>query len=295
MFVYLLNVGVFICVYAILASTLNVMIGYAGVFSLAHAAFFGIGAYVAAFVAINVSSSLIAVLASSVLTAGVLSLIIALPALRVRDEYFVVVSLAIQILCVTIFSEWKGFTGGLGGIVNIPLPEILWGSVSTPMQFFLLALACLAAITLIIGLIVRGSFGRSLMAVRDNESAALALGKNVALLKTLAAALSSGLAAVAGVVYAYYLSFINVQSFTLDTSVLVMAMVIIGGSGTIFGPIVGAALLTVLPNALSYVSFLPQSEIGSIQQLLYGLAMILMMIFRPGGIVGAGRSKRSGN
>lgn len=295
MSVYLLNVGVFICIYAILALTLNVLIGYAGVFTLAHAAFFGIGAYVAAFVAMNLSSSLVVVLVASVLTAGILSLIIALPALRVRDEYFVVVSLAIQILCVTVFSEWKGFTGGLGGIVNIPLPEIFWGTIATPMQFFLLALGCLAVITLIIGLMVRGSFGRSLMAVRDNESAALALGKNVALIKTLAAALSSGLAAVAGVVYAYYLSFINVQSFTLDTSVLVMAMVIIGGTGTMFGPIVGAALLTMLPNALSYVSFLPQTEIGSIQQSLYGLAMILMMIFRPGGIVGAGRSKRGGN
>ncbi len=292
MSVYLLNIGVFICIYGILALTLNVLIGYAGVFTLAHAAFFGIGAYVATFVAMNLSASLVVVLIASVLTAGILSLIIALPALRVRDEYFVVISLAIQILCVTVFSEWKSFTGGLGGIVNIPLPEVFFGTISTPMEFFLLALGCMAVITVIIGLVVRGSFGRSLMAVRDNESAALALGKNVARIKTLAAALSSGLAAVAGVVYAYYLSFINVQSFTLDTSVLVMAMVIIGGTGTMFGPIVGAALLTMLPNALSYVPFLPPTEIGSIQQILYGLAMILMMIFRPGGIVGRSRSKR---
>lgn len=288
MIAYLLNLGVFFCVNAILAVTLNLIIGYAGIFTMAHAVFFGIGAYTAAFVAIHFTSSLIVVTLAAMLAGGALSFVVALPALRVRDEYFVAASLGVQMLGVTIFSEWKSFTGGLGGVLNIPLPTIFGYEISTPIEFFILALSGLALVVLISRSLARGSFGRNLMAVRDSESAALALGKNVAAIKTLAIVLSSSLAAIAGTIYAYYLSFINVQSFTVDTSVLIMAMVIIGGAGTIYGPIVGAATLMLLPSALSYLWFLPKTEIGSIQQIIYGLAMVLLMIYRPGGMVSSG-------
>jgi len=288
MIAYLLNLGVFFCVNAILAVTLNLIIGYAGIFTMAHAVFFGIGAYTAAFVAMNFTSSLIVVTLAAMLAGGALSFLVALPALRVRDEYFVAASLGVQMLGVTIFSEWKAFTGGLGGVLNIPLPTIFGYEISTPTEFFILALSGLALVVLISRSLARGSFGRNLMAVRDSESAALALGKNVAVIKTLAIVLSSSLAAIAGTIYAYYLSFINVQSFTVDTSVLIMAMVIIGGAGTIYGPIVGAATLMLLPSALSYLWFLPKTEIGSIQQIIYGLAMVLLMIYRPGGMVSSG-------
>ena len=133
---------------------------------------------------------------------------------------------------------------------------------------------------------LRSSFGRNLQAIRDSESAASAFGKNVAAIKTLSVVVSASLAAVAGALYAFYLGFINVESFTMDTSVLLMAMVIIGGAGTVLGPIVGATLLMLLPSLFSYLPFLPATEIGSIQQIAYGLAMVLLMIFRPGGIVG---------
>jgi branched-chain amino acid transport system permease protein len=91
-----------------------------------------------------------------------------------------------------------------------------------------------------------------------------------------------------GALYASYLAFINVESFMLDTSVLIMAMVIIGGTGTQLGPIVGAIVLLSLPSAITYLNFLPQSEIGAIQQIIYGAGMTLLMLFRPGGIVGSG-------
>jgi len=145
-----------------------------------------------------------------------------------------------------------------------------------------------------IRILVRSSFGRSLKAIRDDETAASALGKNVALLKTLAVAVSSALAAVAGSLFAFYLSFINVESFVLDVSVQVIAMVIIGGTGTLFGPVVGAAIVLLLPAALSYLPYLPPTEIGSIQQIVYGLAMVLLMIFRPSGLWGYGQTAGEG-
>jgi len=285
---YLLNLGILIAVYSILAVTLNFIMGYAGIYSLAHAVFFGVGAYAGAYVALNVSASIFVTVPVAMACAAGLSLLLALPALRVRGEYFVAASLGLQVLAVTIFSEWKSVTGGIGGLIGIPAVDIAGLQIYRPIDFFLLSLVALGFVILLIRMLVRSSFGRSLTAIRDSESAAAAFGKNVALIKTISVVISAALAAVAGALYAAYLSFINVESFMLDTSVLIMAMVIIGGTGTQLGPIVGAALLLLLPSGLSYLNFLPQTEIGSIQQILYGLGMAILMIFRPGGLVGRG-------
>ncbi len=289
---YLLNLGVLIAIYAILAITLNFIMGYAGIFSLAHAVFFGIGAYVAAVVSMHVSASIFVTMPAAMLAAAVLSLALALPALRVRGEYFVAASLGLQMFAVTVFSEWKSFTGGLGGLVGIPAVKIFGQEVYRPASFFPIALAVLAAVVAITQILVRSSFGRSLTAIRDSESAAEGFGKNVPLIKTISVVISAALAATAGVLYAGYMSFINVESFTLDNSVLIMAMVIIGGTGTSWGPVVGAALLLLLPGLLSYLSFLPQADIGAIQQIIYGLGMAALMIFRPGGLVRRGSPQR---
>jgi len=287
MFAYSLNLATLICINAVLAITLNFIIGYAGIFSVAHAIFFGVGAYTAANVALYVNGSMFVAVPIAMAAAAALSLALALPALRVRGEYFIAASLGLQVIGVTVFSEWKSATGGIGGLIGIPPANLFGRDIVDPVEFLVLAATCLALTVLVIGVLVRSSFGRNLKAIRDSESAALAAGKNVALIKTLSVVLSSSLAAVAGALYAFYLSFINVESFTLDTSVLLTAMVIIGGTGTRLGPLVGAALLMLLPGLLSYLWFLPPTEIGSIQQIIYGAAMVLLMIFRPGGIVGS--------
>jgi len=286
MLAYLQNIAVLFCINAILAVTLNFIMGYAGIFSLAHAVFFGIGAYAAAWTALHIDASLWLCLVVGMSLAGVLSLLLSLPALRVRGEYFVAASLGIQMIAITIFSEWTSVTGGLGGLVGIPPPQVFGLELTTPSHFVPLGVLGLLAVLVITTVLSRGSFGRSLMAIRDSESAAQAAGKSVAVIKALSVALSAALSAVAGVIYAFYMSFINVESFMLDASILLMAMVIIGGTGTILGPIVGAAVLMALPAALSFVPFLPSTELGNIQQLIYGACMVVLMLFRPGGIVG---------
>ncbi len=286
MWAYLNNLAVLITINAILAVTLNFVLGYAGIFSMAHAVFFGIGAYTAALVSMKLGAGFLLSTAIAMGVSGLISLALALPALRVRGEYFVAASLGLQMLAMTLFSEWKGVTGGIGGITNIPAARFPGFEITTPAQYLILALTCLALVMITIAVLVRSSFGRSLKAIRDDETAAWAFGKNVAVIKTMAVVLSSSLAAVAGSLYAFYLSFINVESFTLDTSVLLMAMVIIGGTATLFGPVGGTILILLLPAALSYLPGLPQTEIGSIQQMVYGLAMVLLMIYRPGGLFG---------
>lgn len=287
---YIFNLVNLIAIYAILAVTLNFIMGYAGIYSLAHAVFFGLGAYTSAWVAQHVHPSVFLTFPAAMIVAGALSLLLALPALRVRGEYFVAASLGLQVLAVTIFSEWKSFTGGIGGILAIPPANVFGIEVYKPASFAILSVVTLAIIVVLINLMVHSSFGRNLRAIHDSESAAASFGKNVPMIKTISVMFSAALAAVAGALYASYLSFINVESFTLDTSVLVMAMVIIGGTGTVAGPIVGAALLMLLPSLISWFDFLPQTEIGALQQIIYGLGMTLLMIFRPGGIVG----RRSG-
>lgn len=287
---YIFNLVNLIAIYSILAVTLNFIMGYAGIYSLAHAVFFGLGAYTSAWVAQHVSPSIFVSYPAAMVAAGAVSLLLALPALRVRGEYFVAASLGLQVLSVTIFSEWKSFTGGIGGVLAIPPVDIFGLEVFRPAQFAVLSVIVLVVVLLVINALVHSSFGRNLRAIRDSESAAASFGKNVPMIKTISVVISAALAAVAGALYASYLSFINVESFMLDTSVLVMAMVIIGGTGTVAGPIVGAALLLLLPSVISYFDFLPRTEIGSLQQIIYGLGMTLLMIFRPGGIVG----RRSG-
>lgn len=290
MLAYLQNIAVLFCINAMLALTLNFIMGYAGIFSLAHAIFFGVGAYATAYIAMYGTDSLLICMTASALISALLSMALALPALRVRGEYFVAASMGLQVIGVTIFSEWKSITGGLGGMIGIPRPKLFGYVFNDDGMFLILAFVMLLIVIGVTALLVRGSFGRSLMAIRDSESAAQSYGKHVNAVKTISVAVSAGLAGVAGSLYAFYMSFINVESFMLETSILLMAMVIIGGTGTLFGPVVGAALLMSLPAALTYLPFLPPSELGTIQQIIYGLAMVLLMMFRPGGLVG-GRSR----
>lgn len=290
---YLLNVLIFICVNGILAVTLNFILGYAGIFSLAHAAFFGIGAYVAANMAIHVSPDLFLGTGAAMAVCMALSVLLALPALRVRGEYFVAASLGLQIIAVSIFAEWHWATGGLGGLVGIPAPTIFGIRIVGPLPMAVLAVISLALVVAVVSVLVKTSLGRSLTAIRDSESAALAFGKRIAATKVLSVAISAGLAAIGGALYAYYVRFVNVESFMLDTSILLMAMVIIGGTGSLFGPILGAIMITSLPPLLSYVPNLPAQHIGSIQQIIYGMAMILFMVFQPGGLIAFFGKRRS--
>ncbi|MDQ1077699.1 branched-chain amino acid ABC transporter permease [Pseudoroseomonas cervicalis] len=292
MIAYLLNLATLATIFGILAASLNLLIGYAGIFSIAHAVFFGLGAYAGAQLALLwVPDVLLACLVGAALS-GALSLCLALPALRVRGEYFVAASLGLQMMAVTVFSEAHALTGGHGGLVGIPPATLLGLDLADPARFLALCLVLLGGALLLIRLLMRGSFGRALMAIRDSESAAEAFGKDVRALKTLAVALGCSLAGVAGALFAFYMAFVNVESFTLEQSILVMAMVIIGGTATLAGPLIGVLLLLLLPAGLSFLPFIPPTQIGAVQQLVYGLAMVLLMIYRPAGLAGLATGRR---
>lgn len=286
MIAYLVNLATLVAIFGIAAASMNLLIGYAGIFSLAHGAFFGIGAFTAAQIALKLSPDLLLGCAGAAILSVALSLCLALPALRVRGEYFIAASLGLQMFAVTVFNEAHSITGGHGGLAGIPQATLLGLEVGTPWRFLAMSSVALALSLLLIRVLMRGSFGRALMALRDAESAAMAFGKNIPVLKTLAVAVGCGLVGIAGALYAFHISFVNGDSFTLEQSVLLQAMVIIGGAGTLAGPLVGTLLILLLPAALTFLPFIPATEIGTVQQFIYGAAMTLLMIFRPGGIAG---------
>jgi len=289
---YLLNLAQLAAIFGLLSVSLNILIGYGGIFSVAHAVFFGLGAYAGAHVALDLFPDLLLAALAAALIAGLLSAALALPALRVRGEYFVIASLGLQMLATTVFTEAQAITGGLGGLVGIPPPTLVGFTLADPLVFLFCCLAFLALALALVRQLMRGSFGRALMALRDSETAAEALGKNVALIKTLAVVLGTAFAGIAGALFAFQEAFVNVESFTLDQSVLILAMVIIGGAGTLSGPLIGTLLLLLLPAALTFIPFIPPTDIGAVQQLIYGLAMTLLMIFRPAGLAGRAMGRR---
>lgn len=283
---YIFSILTLVTIYGIAASSLNVLVGYAGIFSVTHAIFFGVGAYTGAqFALLLIPDVFLACLVAG-LVSGVFSLLLAIPALRVRGEYFVAAALGLQMVGVTVFSEAHALTGGHGGLVGIPPPSLLGIDVSSQGRFLLVCVVLLAAVLYVIRALMRSSFGRALMSIRDNESAAESFGKNVPKLKTLAMFVGCALAGVAGTLFAFKLMFINVESFTFEQSILMLAMVVIGGVGTLSGPLIGAIILLSLPALLSFIPFIPPTEIGTVQQFIYGALMTLLMIFRPSGIAG---------
>jgi branched-chain amino acid transport system permease protein len=291
MFGYILNLLILVSISGILAGSLNFIIGYAGIYSMAHAAFFGIAAYTGALIALHVSTSLLVAIPVAMAICAVLSLVISLPSLRVRGEYFVVASLGLQMIAFTVFSEWKEVTGGLGGLTGVPVATIFGFSLRSLESYLVVSLVCLALVTLLIYALAYTSFGRNLRAIRDNEVAAAAFGKNPTVIKTIAVAISSALCGIAGVLYAFHVSFVNPETFTVDQSVLIMATIIIGGTGTVFGPILGALIIHLLPAGLTFLTFLPARELASLQQIIYGAAMVLLMIYRPSGLIGRANVK----
>lgn len=285
---YLANMMVLLGIAVILASSLNLMVGYAGIFSVAHAVFYGVGAYTAAKVALGYSDSFLLATAAAMLVSGAVSFILAVPVLRVREEYFVVASIGFQIVASTIFVSWNSVTGGMGGLAGIPPARLLGWQLASPVDYMILTGICVVVVLAVLTLLVRSPFGRALKAFRDDEVAAVALGKDPLALRVAATTLSGALAAVAGSIYAFYISFVNPESFTLDYSVLVLAMVIIGGAGSLVGPVIGAVFITLFPALLNFLH-IPNQYIGPVEQLIYGAAIVLLMVFWPSGLASVGR------
>lgn len=282
---YVLHLAVMICIYSTLAVSLDVLVGRMGVLSLAHAASYGIGAYTSALLAVHAGWPFVVAVPAGMTVAAVLSLFVSLPSMRLHGEYFVIATFGFQLILFSIFNNWMDVTRGPLGIVGIPRPAILGREVSTNAEFALIAIVFAFLAFMIVGLLSNSPLGRVLNAIREDELFAKACGKATLCFKVTAFAVSSALAASAGGLYAQYVTFIDPTSFTLMESVLVLSMVIIGGSGSLRGPLLGAIILVSLPEALRFIG-LPPAAAANLRQIIYGALVVIMMLVRTQGLVG---------
>lgn len=282
---YLLHIFILIGIYIILSVSLDLIAGFAGLLSIAHAAFFGIGAYVAALLALNVHSPFLANIICAILLSGAIGALVGWPGLRIKGDYFVIATFAFQVITFSILNNWVSFTGGPMGLPGIPQPNIFGWEVSEHWEF-LLVVGVLCAFTLWFSRrIVNSPLGRILKAIREDEVFAEAAGKNIAAYKVLIFAVGAGLASIAGVMYAHYITFIDPTSFTVMESIFIISIVIIGGAGSLWGAVVGAIVLVILPEILRFVG-MPSSIAANMRQIIYGGMLVAFMMWRPQGLMG---------
>ena len=282
---YIIHILIMICIYSILGVSFNLILGYTGLIAMCHAAFFGIGAYTAALVCIHFGANFLIGMAAGMLVAGIIGLLVALPALRVRDEYLIVTTLALLMIIYTIMMNWLDVTRGAAGLSGIPRPRFFGLEISTPIQFLPLMVIFGLICVLISRRIVTSPFGRALKALREDEVAAQSLGKNIASFKIRVFVIGGALAAIAGSLLAHYTTYISPFYFTLTDTIFIFAVVIVGGTANLWGPVLGATLLVSITEALRFMDISPLI-VGFTRQMAYGLILILFMCFRPQGLLG---------
>lgn len=277
-------------IFAVLALSLNLLLGYTGQLSLGHAAFFGIGAYATGLLTVKLEWSPWIGLVAAVVLPGAAGYVIGRLALKLRGAYFVLLTISFA-GCVSLVSvNWMDLTNGPLGLPGVPpleiaLPGLPALSLRTKPAFYYVVLAAVALSYLVCRALIRSRVGRALVALRENETLAASVGIDGTHYLVLAAVVSAAMAGFGGGLYAHYTRFVSPEVFLFTYTVTMVIMVVAGGKGTLAGPIVGAVLFTVLPEALRAATS------WQWQMLLYGVLLVGVLFFMPEGIVPAARRR----
>jgi len=273
---YLITILITVIVYAMLAHSLNIITGHAGQISLGHAAFFGIGAYTSALLYTGAGFPFWVSVPLAAVVAGIVGALLGIPCLRVRDDFLAITTMGIGFVVEAVFL-YIPFFGGAMGIGGINLPGWFGREMSKP-EYFLLILIVFILLILLDRRLGRSWIGLAWSSIREDEQAAEAMGVDVVRFKVMAFVLGSSIAGLAGGFYAHFLTFIMPQNFGFGQSIVILCMVVFGGIGTRWGPILGAIILGVLPEI--------SRPIMEYRTLIYGLLLLAMMRFQPGGLLG---------
>jgi branched-chain amino acid transport system permease protein len=282
---YLLHILILICIYCIVGISLNIVAGYTGLISIAHAAFYGIGAYTAALLSLRFGVNFLLAIPAAIIVAAVFGFLIGFPSLRIRDDFFVIATFGFQVIVFSVMNNWMELTNGPLGLPGIPQPEILGYKFTSHLDFLILSFLFALITYLVARRLVKSPLGNVLRAIREDELFAQSLGKNVSYYKALAFSVGAGLVAIGGALYAYYITFIDPTSFTVPESIFMLSIVIVGGAGRLEGSILGAILLVTIPELLRFIG-MPSSIAANMRQILYGGLLVAFMIWRPKGIWG---------
>ena len=287
---YILHILVITGIYVILALSLNLIVGYTGLPALGHAAFSCIGAYTSSLLALNWGFSPWVGLAAGACVAALSGLVIGYPAIRLKGDYFALATFGLGIIVYSVAKNWMVVTRGPMGLPGIPGFSLFGFGLSETWSSLLLVAVFATVTVVVIGRIAHSPFGRVLMAVREDEIAAEALGKDTIKHKLLVFIIGAFFAGIAGSLYAHYITFIDPSSFTVMESLTVLLMVILGGMGTVSGSLLGAAILVIIPELLRFTG-MPSAIAAPARQMIYGLLLVALMLYRPQGIIGAYKFK----
>ncbi len=276
---YLMRVGILALLYAVLTVSLNLVNGVTGLFSLGHAAFYGIGAYASALLALRLGWPFPLALISAAAVAALFGLLLSLPSVRLRGIYLAIVTLAFAEIVRLMLINLQDLTRGPFGLPGIPSPDLFGVKLTSDFSVFLLALVLLLVAVYIVESIVHSRVGDALLAIRDDEQAAAACGIPIFRYKVLAFVTAAFIVGMAGSLYAHYTRFISPDSFTLNESFIVLSMLVLGGLGSTAGAVLGAGILTALPEFFRFAA--------EYRMLIYGIVLVLVVLFRPQGILGS--------
>ncbi len=282
---YVLHILILIGIYSMLGMSLNLLAGYSGLLSICHAAFYGLGAYVTALLTLKLQLPWLATVPASAVFTGFFAWAIGKIALRFRDDLFVIATFSFQVIIYGLMLNWSDLTQGPMGLPGIPQTSIAEWHVTDNWEFLVLIIVFSVCVFMILERLVRAPYGRCLKGIREDETYMISIGKNTATFKTSAFVVGAILAGLCGSIYAGYITFIDPSSFTISESIFILAIVIIGGAGSLWGPIVGASVLVLLPELLRFIG-LPSSMAANIRQILYGGLLVAFMMWRPRGFLG---------
>lgn len=279
---YYINVLILCCLNALIVMGLNMLMGYAGQVSLGHAAFFGLAAYTTAVATATLGLPIpVGIVAGVIVSAGV-GWLIAVPTLKLHGNYLAMATLGFGIIVSIVFNEAVAVTGGPSGFVGIPRLTLFGYAFATDQSYYYLTAGVLWLATLVSRRVIGSRTGRALRAIHVSESAAQAMGIDIAKHKRFVFVLSAVYAGVAGALYAHHLTFVAPSSFGFHFSVQLITMVVLGGMASIWGAVAGAFFLTSLPE------FLRMFE--EVDILIYGALLVACMMFMPDGLAGAAKS-----
>jgi branched-chain amino acid transport system permease protein len=275
---YFLNIAVLAGIYVILTSSLNITNGYTGLFSFGHAAFYGIGAYTAAILATRAGWGFWLTLPAAGVVAAAFGAALAVPTLRLSGIFLALVTIGFQEIAYLVTLNWMGLTRGPMGIPGIPPPSLVGFEFRGNTPFLYLVLALDILVIFVLSRIVTSRIGRAFVAIREDELAAQASGIATFRTKVQAFMIATFFAGIAGAVFAHHARFVSADSFRLDETFAILTMLVVGGMGSLLGPVIGAVVLVVLPEASRFLA--------EYRGVVYGLILIAVILFRPEGIAG---------
>jgi branched-chain amino acid transport system permease protein len=278
---YFTNIGIFMGIYVILNISLNLTIGFTGMLNIGHVAFYGLGAYTSALLTLKLGMPFWFAFVMAGVVAGAFGLVLGYPGIKLRGDYLALATLGFAEIVRIVLKNWTSLTRGPLGLPGIPKPL----GFSDQSMYLLLVIVVAIVTYIVVKRLTQSPFGRVLRAIREDETAALALGKNVIKYKIWALVIGSIFAGFAGSLFAHHITFIDPSSFVVQETILLLSMVVLGGLASVEGSVIGAMILVALPEPLRFLG-LPSSIAAALRQILYGLILVVLMMYRTEGIMG---------